>query len=641
MSIEGSSKTTSAGKSAAGRSIDVIGVDGTSIASWKLKRTKTHSERSNGIFGTAPACSRIYYTHDTINSRFKDHRWTLEDTVHQLQTHQVRVQDLLFSPISSYSQDIPALQVMYYHGRYFSIDNRRLWCFKKFAEWSGAELWIPVQVHCIAGPGKILQSGPKHRNFLMKFFDAFSTRCNGEYVDMAAKKQKLENGSAGRPPMVSWERTGASFFSMGEGTLKVPMAMHAQHRKKLCQALAGRVILVLRCRSAAARELWRMEKVYEAWCGPVKPPAWFQRAYEVEAAHVDEMSVVLEKMGVKELELLVLRGETNRDSGLQLSEPSFEGKEKFSINKEGVQILWDQLNECRVVRTPVPDELDRSSSRCSSSRSRSRTREVAKMKQLIDELKAKKHHLRREYRAAPQAPPIPEASFKYQAALRGCFRVGYSCICGSGRRNAILHYGHPAEPNSEQVAHDSLRLLDMGAEYHGYTSDVTCTFPVSGHFTAAQRTVYEARGGERSAVFRVSEMHRLSQRVLLERMTAASLFVGSVDDMMAAGLMFHFMPHGLGHQLGLDAHDVGGYGPGERRQDDPSIKENLRCGRDRLHDFWSSVGGVRIEDDVVITKDGCRVLTCVPRTVAEIEATMAGAEWQVSSSCCRSYTAVE
>lgn len=97
--------------------------------------------------------SEIYYTHDTINSRFKDHRWTLEDTVHQLQTHQVRV------------QDIPALQVMYYHGRYFSIDNRRLWCFKKFAEWSGAELWIPVQVHCIAGPGKILQSGPKHRNF--------------------------------------------------------------------------------------------------------------------------------------------------------------------------------------------------------------------------------------------------------------------------------------------------------------------------------------------------------------------------------------------------------------------------------------------------------------------------------------------
>ncbi|CAK9109940.1 Xaa-Pro dipeptidase (X-Pro dipeptidase) (Imidodipeptidase) (Peptidase 4) (Peptidase D) (Proline dipeptidase) (Prolidase) [Durusdinium trenchii] len=222
---------------------------------------------------------------------------------------------------------------------------------------------------------------------------------------MAAKKQKLENGSAGRPPMVtggtvSWERTGASFFSMGEGTLKVPMAMHAQHRKKLCQALAGRVsdqaiillqggeelsvydtdtnwdfkqesnfqylfgvkepgcFAALRVRDAhALLFIPRMEKVYEAWCGPVKPPAWFQRAYEVEAAHVDEMSVVLEKMGVKEL--LVLRGETNRDSGLQLSEPSFEGKEKFSINKEGSQILWDQLNECRVVRTPVPDELDR------------------------------------------------------------------------------------------------------------------------------------------------------------------------------------------------------------------------------------------------------------------------------------------
>lgn len=525
---------------------------------------------------------------------------------------------------------------------------------------------------------------------------------------MAAKKQKLENGSAGRPPMVtggtvSWERTGASFFSMGEGTLKVPMAMHAQHRKKLCQALAGRVsdqaiillqggeelsvydtdtnwdfkqesnfqylfgvkepgcFAALRVRDAhALLFIPRMEKVYEAWCGPVKPPAWFQRAYEVEAAHVDEMSVVLEKMGVKEL--LVLRGETNRDSGLQLSEPSFEGKEKFSINKEGSQILWDQLNECRVVK----DE------------------EELKLMQWVNDVSSKAHIETMRQMRAMQREHLAEASFKYQAALRGCFRVGYSCICGSGRRNAILHYGHPAEPNGEQVAHDSLRLLDMGAEYHGYTSDVTCTFPVSGHFTAAQRTVYEAVWEAVLAVERrlrpgvsYKEMHRLSQRVLLERMTAASLFVGSVDDMMAAGLMFHFMPHGLGHQLGLDAHDVGGYGPGERRQDDPSIKENLRCGRvlkenmvitvepgfyfidylieealadankakfinqDRLHDFWSSVGGVRIEDDVVITKDGCRVLTCVPRTVAEIEATMAGAEWQVSSSCCRSYTAVE
>jgi len=222
----------------------------------------------------------------------------------------------------------------------------------------------------------------------------------------------------------------------------------------------------------------------------------------------------------------------------------------------------------------------------------------------------------------------------------------------------------------------------MGAEYHCYTADVTCSFPVSGHFSEPQRLVYEAVWEATLAVERklrpgvcYKDMHRLAQRVLLERMTTAKLFVGSVDDMMAAGLMFHFMPHGLGHQLGLDVHDVGGYAPGTFKKDDPKMQENLRLGRvlkenmvltvepgfyfidylieealadpvkskfinqEKLHEFWPAVGGIRIEDDVVVTATGCRVLTCVPRTVAEIEAVMAGANWQVSAACCRSYTA--
>lgn len=281
-----------------------------------------------------------------------------------------------------------------------------------------------------------------------------------------------------------------------------------------------------------------------------------------------------------------------------------------------------------------------------------------------------------------QREHLSEATFKFQAALRGCFRVGYNCICGSGRRNAILHYGHPAEPNSELVAPESLRLHDMGAEYHGYSADVTCTFPVSGRFTEHQRVVYEAVWEAVLAVERrirpgvsYKAMHRLAQRTLLERMSAAGLFKGSVDDMMKVGLMFHFMPHGLGHQLGLDVHDVGGYAPGEFRKDDASVKENLRLGRELkegmvitvepgfyfidylieealadsskacfineelLHELWREVGGIRIEDDVVITSQGCRVLTLVPRTVEEIEAVMAGGQWQVSQACCRSYVA--
>lgn len=520
------------------------------------------------------------------------------------------------------------------------------------------------------------------------------------------KKQKLENGNAGIPPMVtggtvSWEHHGAPFFSMGEGTLRVPMQMHQAHRQKLCQALRARglegdaVVLLqggeelsvydtdtnwdfkqesnfqylfgvkepgcfaaLRVRDAhGVLCIPRMEKMYEAWCGPVKPPAWFAKAYGVEAAHVDELSEVLEKLGAKEL--LVLQGDPNRDSGLQLAEPSFQGKEKFKVSTQGSQILWDEINECRAVKDD--DEL--------------------KVLQWVNDVSSSAHVETMRRMRGGQREHLAEATFKYQAALRGCFRVGYNCICGSGRRNAILHYGHAAEPNSEKVAPDSLRLLDMGAEYHGYSADVTCTFPVSGRFSVPQKVVYEAVWDAVQAVehklrpgVSYKDMHRLSQRVLLERMVAAGLFVGSVDEMMSAGLMFHFMPHGLGHQLGLDVHDVGGYAPGSFRKDDPSIKENLRCGRElkenmvitvepgfyfidylieealasskgkfinkeKLYEFWPSVGGVRIEDDVVITAEGCRVLTCVPRTVAEIEAVMGGAEWQITSARCRSYTA--
>lgn len=230
---------------------------------------------------------------------------------------------------------------------------------------------------------------------------------------------------------------------------------------------------------------------------------------------------------------------------------------------------------------------------------------------------------------------------------------------------------------------NDLTLHDMGAEYHCYSADVTVTYPVSGVFTEGQRAVYEAVWAATEIVERTirpgicyKDMHRLARRTMLEKMSEAGLFNGSVDEMMDADLMQYFMPHGLGHSLGLDVHDVGGYAPGEFRKDDPSIQQNLRCGRNLMENMvitvepgfyftdylieemlalpdkmkfvnkarleeLRSVGGVRIEDDVVITSTGCRVLTCVPRTVQEIEATMAGQPWLVSAANCREYTATK
>ena len=138
---------------------------------------------------------------------------------------------------------------------------------------------------------------------------------------------------------------------------------------------------------------------------------------------------------------------------------------------------------------------------------------------------------------------------------------------------------------------------------------------------------------------------------MLEKMTEAGLFVGNIDDMVRENLCNYFMPHGLGHLLGLDVHDVGGYEPGKDRIQQPGLS-SLRCGRElkegmvvtvepgfyfndwkrtELEEFpeklalvnvevldrmWK-VGGIRIEDDVLVMKDGCRVLNNVPRTVRE------------------------
>jgi len=358
---------------------------------------------------------------------------------------------------------------------------------------------------------------------------------------------------------------------------------------------------------------------------------------------------------------LYLQGDANRDSGLKLPEPVFEGSDSCTVNQSGSKALWDEMNECRLIKSE--DEVQ--------------------VLQYVNDVSSRAHIEVMKGVRAGQREHLAEATFRYQSAMRGCFRTGYDCICGSGRRNAILHYGHPAEPNSEQVVEGAMRLHDMGAEYHGYCADVTCSFPVSGRFDSAQRAVYSAVWAATLAVERrikpgvsYKDMHRLAQRTMLEKMREAGLFVGDVDAMMAAGLMSFFMPHGLGHNLGLDVHDVGGYAPGVFRKDDPAIKENLRLGRelkegmvitvepgfyfieylieklmedaklsafvnkDRLAELWGPVGGIRIEDDVVITADGCRVLTCVPREIPEVEAVMAGQEWMVSASCCRKYTAI-
>lgn len=126
----------------------------------------------------------------------------------------------------------------------------------------------------------------------------------------------------------------------------------------------------------------------------------------------------------------------------------------------------------------------------------------------------------------------------------------------------------------------------MGANYYGYAADITVTFPVNGKFTPDQKIIYEAVLAANLAVFKAGkpgvswpEMHLLSNRVLLEKLKEGGLLQGSVDEMMEADLGAIFQPHGLGHLMGLDVHDVGGYLEGyPERPSRPGIK-SLRTAR--------------------------------------------------------------
>jgi Xaa-Pro dipeptidase len=266
----------------------------------------------------------------------------------------------------------------------------------------------------------------------------------------------------------------------------------------------------------------------------------------------------------------------------------------------------------------------------------------------------------------------------------GCRHMSYTCICACGPNANILHYGHAGRPNSGRaLASGDMALLDMGAEYHCYASDITCSYPVCGTFTDDQRAIYECVLAAQACVIGrlrpgISwvDMHRAAEGEILRGLIRCGVLhvpdgISHDDDgdddaiigeMIEADLGAVFMPHGLGHLIGIDTHDVGGYASGAPpRSDRPGLRK-LRTARvletgvvitvepgcyfidplldaalsderqrrfidvDRLNDF-RGFGGVRLEDNVWITADGCENLTQCPRTVEEVLDVMKGGVW--------------
>ncbi|RNA11856.1 Xaa-Pro [Brachionus plicatilis] len=470
-----------------------------------------------------------------------------------------------------------------------------------------------------------------------------------------------------------------SFYQLGEKTLKVSMQLFALNRKNLLQKLRNQPdlpkssIVLLEGGKSTTRycsdheDVFRQESYfhwcfgvtepdfygaievdtgnsilfapllpaeYAIWMGKIQPASYFKQKYEVDQVFfTNQISKILKQKNPSFL--LTLYG-LNTDSGNYSKEAHFEGIENFKINNK---ILHPNITECRVYKTDLELEVLRYTNKISSEAH----------KEVMKNIK----------------PGLYE--FQMESIFQDyCYRFGgmrhmsYTCICATGNNGSVLHYGHAGAPNDKRLNENDLCLFDMGGEYYCYASDITCTFPSNGKFSPRQKIIYEATLRANRAVLNAVkpgvtwyDMHLLADRVILEDLKAAGLLVGEVNEMLEHRISALFFPHGLGHMLGIDTHDVGGY-PDNTQRPKPSGLKSLRTTRklekgmvltiepgvyfiDYLLDEafkdpvkskflvkeeiekYRGIGGVRIEDNIFITENGAELMTDVPRTVEEIE----------------------
>lgn len=222
-----------------------------------------------------------------------------------------------------------------------------------------------------------------------------------------------------------------------------------------------------------------------------------------------------------------------------------------------------------------------------------------------------------------------EAELLYEFRRRGSQHPAYTPIVAGGANACILHY----RENSARLGDGDLLLVDAGCELDGYASDVTRTFPVNGRFSGPQKDIYElvlaAQGAAIAAVKagnRWDEPHGAAVGTLARGFIDLGLCIGTVEKVIETEDYKRFYMHRTGHWLGLDVHDAGEYkSGGEWRRLEPGMTLTVEPGcyvrpADNVPEpFWSI--GVRIEDDVAVTFEGCEVLTAAaPKSVRDIEA---------------------
>ena len=234
-----------------------------------------------------------------------------------------------------------------------------------------------------------------------------------------------------------------------------------------------------------------------------------------------------------------------------------------------------------------------------------------------------------------------DAELLHEFRRHGSQFPAYGSIVATGANACVLHY----RAGDAELRDGDLVLIDAGCELDSYASDITRTFPVNGKFSGPQKTLYEiVLAAQQAAIaatkpgLRFIDGHDAAVKVLSQGMLDTGLLdknkVGTLDDVLAKGDYRYFYMHRTGHWLGMDVHDVGDYrdaAPASEEKPWRTLQAGMvltiepgiyvRPTEGVPEEFWNI--GIRIEDDALVTADGCRLLTHeAPKTVAEIEAVM-------------------
>ncbi|MDD3352121.1 Xaa-Pro aminopeptidase [Zoogloea sp.] len=224
-----------------------------------------------------------------------------------------------------------------------------------------------------------------------------------------------------------------------------------------------------------------------------------------------------------------------------------------------------------------------------------------------------------------------EAELLHEFRRHGSQAPAYGSIVAGGANACVLHYVE----NDCLLKDGELLLIDAGCELDGYASDITRTFPVNGRFSGPQRAAYELVLAAQDAAIQATRAgaswnapHDAATRVLAQGFIDLGLLRGTLDGVLESGSYRQFYMHRTGHWLGLDVHDAGEYKLGGEWR--PLTAGNvltiepgcyIRPADGVPEAFWNI--GIRIEDDALVTEDGCVLITsAAPKSIADIEALM-------------------